>query len=103
MAKTVLSKEEVVSKYGKNANKKIGGWIALIVIGSLLFIGGFAMFIVGLVEEIVALIAIGPICYSILSIPLMILGITFTVLNSVKRGIARNKLKKADCDVVDKH
>lgn len=96
MAKTVYSYEETVERYGKNSKKKIGGWIALIVIGVLCFFGGLAMIIVGPIKELWGLFAVGMVLFTVVSIPLIILGIVFTVLNSVKRGVARNKIKKAE-------
>lgn len=91
-----LTYEETVQKYGEITKKKIGGWIAMIVIGVFLFFAGIALMVLGIVEEIIALIIVGALLYGLICWPFIAIGITFTVMNSVRRGIAKNKIKKAE-------
>lgn len=95
MARRVYSYEETVENWGKDAKKKIGKWITLCVLGTLGFFGGLAMIIVGAVEEVLPLIFVGIPVFIFLGIPLIVVGVVFLVLFSVKRGVARKKIKKA--------
>lgn len=87
--------EQTVSRYEGNAHKKIAGWIVMLASGVTLFIGGIVMMVLGIVNEIVALIVLGPISSYVIGLPLAIIGTVFLVLNTVKRGVARGKIKRA--------
>lgn len=91
----LMTKEEKIQKYEPLTHKKIGGWITMISFGGVFLIGGYVMFLIGLIVQEAGLWAPGLIMF-LASFPLLAIGITFTVMNAVRRGVAKKKLSRIE-------
>lgn len=91
----LMTKEEKINKYEPLTHKKIAGWITMISLGGVAFIGGWIMFILGLVYFEPAIWVPGLLLF-LASFPLLAIGITFTVMNAVRRGVAKKKLSRIE-------